>query len=87
MIEHVRSSMMMESTASWRAGALAKNNPVTCLPKHRSGQIKQLHAGPKIVTSDEKSTLGEAENLAIRRTPQSPGCTCGVLDTVSDGDH
>ena len=44
MIEHVRSSMMMESTASWRAGALAKNNPVTCLPKHRSGQIKQLHA-------------------------------------------
>ena len=64
-----------------------QNNPMTCLPKHQSGRIKQSHAGPKTVTSDERSTLGEAEKLAIRRTPPSPGFTCGVPDTVSAGDH
>ena len=64
-----------------------QNNPMTCLPKHQSGRIKQSHAGHKTVTSDERSTLGEAEKLAIRRTPPSPGFTCGVPDTVSDGDH
>lgn len=79
--------MMVETTANWRACALAKNNPMTCLPKHRSGQVKQSHAGPQTVTSDDGNTLGEAEKLATRRTPQSPGFTCGVLDTASDGDH
>ena len=64
-----------------------QNNPMTCLPKHQSGQIKQSHAGPKTVTSDERSTLGEDEKLAIRKTPPFPGFTCGVPDTVSDGDH
>ena len=64
-----------------------QNNPMTCLPKHQSGQIKQSHAGPKTVTSDERSTLGEDEKLAIRRTPPFPGFTCGVPDAVSDGDH
>ena len=64
-----------------------QNNPMTCLPKHQSGQIKQSHAGPKTVTSDERSTLGEDEKLAIRRTLPFPGFTCGVPDTVSDGDH